>query len=127
MFTLHREEVQSPALVQPLQAEPVLLVYRRLVQGQHLPVLAGRVELKVRRLLGLHHVVLVEHHHHEVDEVLDLGFVLQVPVLHLVVDGGEVVGPCGKVSEDPNSIQICVKVSAKCSDYQPHPGCIGWH
>ena len=94
MFTLHREEVQSPSLVQPPQAQPVLLVYSRLVQGQHLLVLTRRVELKVRRLLGLHHVVLVEHHHHEVDEVLDLGFVLQVPVLHLVVDGGEIVGPC---------------------------------
>jgi len=94
MLAVHCEEMKSSSLVQAPEAQPVLCVYCRLIEGQHLLVLTRPVELKVGRLLGLHNVILVEHHHHEVNKVLDPRLELRVPLLYLIVDWGEEVRSC---------------------------------
>ena len=92
MFSIQGVEVKLALLIQILQPGQIVPVQLGILQSQHLNVLAWLVEHEVSRLLGDDNLVLVEHHHHKVLQLLHLVPVDLIDGVELVVDGGEIVG-----------------------------------
>merc|ERR1719209_1582094 len=89
---LNIEEMEPSRFIQGLQADAVLDIDRRLSEGQDDVGLARRVELKVLRLSGFDHPVLVVLHQHKVlkgGKVDGIGLVLdfcdELALLHVSV------------------------------------------
>ena len=92
MFSIQGVEVKLALLIQSLQPDQIVPVQLGILQSQHLNVLAWLVEHEVSRLLGDDNLVLVEHHHHKVLQLLHPVPVDLIDPVPLVVDGGEVGG-----------------------------------
>jgi hypothetical protein len=86
VVTYAREEEEFVLLIEGLKSNPVLSVDDGFVEWNHLLVLSRGVELEPFALLGLHHRVLREHHHHKQIQRLQILLVCSVLHISLVID-----------------------------------------